>query len=570
MVCLPLSRGDGHPGGVRRRPSWKAETMKTGKTNGMIAATLLAAALLAAALPLPAMAGLYAFFDPDETGIRLWSYSAAWFTCNDYVNDQTKHRGNITALGNLPTNKQTLMVDSDKLTPETPLVIDPGREVVVNQLFMANFLGAPYGDEPHTVALEVGEGATLRTTQANNNFQVGACENGRALLLVDSNALVSNINFRIGASGFGVVTNRGGRVFGSSGNNNQGMFLGYNSTGSGVYAQVSGQLTARCHVGRDGEGLLEISGGEMGGHTFLGEQSGGRGTAVFSGVAVTNQATIGCAAGAWGCLHLRGATNYADTVKIRDNEAAYGQLRGWGAIYKYSATSACGEMNNFFMNGQTVADGEGVEGRILDLRLIRTGDGGKYSNVKVTMLNGAAGTNGWYAVNKGVLAYPMVYARSGFWSGTFGANTNENCDAVNTVRIDYNSSKNTAAWLEALLYANDSAMVPAGLQGDALGVWGFRSNVKYDNRTAQLANLTDFSLRFRYDHGGLKAGAGVSLMRYDQATGAWSRIAQVAHDPASPFISATSLTADGADYDRNLGIFAVVRDPSNGTVISFR
>ena len=317
---------------------------------------------------------------------------------------------------------------------------------------------------------------------------------------------------------------------------------------------------------------MEISGGGMyvNSATYVGEKSGGNGTLRLCGVAVTNQATVGCADGAWGCLHLRGSTNYATTVKIRDNAGAYGQLRGWGSIFAYSSSGVCGEMNNFFMNGQAIADGEGVDGRILDLRLIRTGDGGKYSNVKVTMLNGAVGTNGWYAVNKGVLAYPMVYARSGFWSGTFGANTNENCDAVNTVRIDYNSSKNTAAWLEALLYANDSAMVPAGLQGEALGVWGFRSNVKYDNRESQLANLTDFSLRFRYDHRTLKEGAGVSLMRYNPSTGAWTRLTQVAHDPASPYLSATALAADGAEHDRNLGIFAVVRDASNGTVISFR
>ena len=510
---------------------------------------------------LPAKAGTYAFFDPDASGNRLWSYSGGWFTCGDYKNDQTKNRGNISALGGLPDSTKVLMVDSDKLTPATPLVIDAGRDVIVSQMNMSYYLGAPYGDEPHMVALEVGPGATLTTTLQANNFNVGYCVGGQAMLLVDEGATVSNILFKVGVSGYGVVTNRGGLVDSYNNNNSRGLFLGCNSTGTGVYSQVSGTLRARCgRIGVAGMGRMEILGGCMNGLTYIGTDSGGRGTVLLDGVAVTNETTVGCAANAWGCLHLRGATNYADTVKIRDNVDAYGQLRGWGSIFKYSASAVCGEMGNFFMNGQAIADGEGVDGRILDLRLIRTGDGGKYSNVKVTIPNGATGTNGWYAVNKGILAYPMVYVQGASWAGTFGANTNEFCDSVNTVRIDYNQSANKGPWLEALLYADDSSLVPAGLQGQVLGVWGFRSNVKYDNRSSQLSNLTDFSLRIRYDHRLLKQKSSVSLMRYSQALGEWQRISRVEHDSASPFISAAALTADGAEFDRNLGVFAVVND----------
>ena len=516
---------------------------------------------------LPAAAGTNAFFDPDGTGNRLWSYTAAWYTCNDYKNDQTKYRSNISVLGSMPTSSQTLMVDSDLLTPAAPLKVDDGLVAVVAQMNMAYYLGSPYGDEPHMVALEVGAGATLCTASSTANFNVGYCENGQALMLVDAGALVSNINFRVGVSGLGIVTNRGGRVEAASGNSGKGLFLGYNASGSGVYSQSSGDLAARCHVGYSGEGRLEVSGGGMKGQTYLGEQSGGKGFAVFSGVVVSNESWVGCAANSCGCLHLRGSTNYASTVKIRDNADAYGQLRGWGSVFAYSSTAICGEMNYFFMNGQAIADGEGVDGRMLDLRLIRTGAGGKYSNVKVTIPNGMAGTNGWYAVNRGVLAYPMIYVQNAEWFGTFGANTNESCDAVNTVRIGYSQSSNKSPWLEALLYANDSSMVPEGLAGRPIGVWGFRSNVKYNDRQSQLANLTGFSLRFRYDHRSLRAGTRLSLMRYDQSAGVWRRIAQAEHDPGSPFISASSLAADGAGYDRNLGIFAVVRDRLGAMVI---
>lgn len=527
--------------------------------------------LLSVLAAFTSLAGTYVFFDPDASGNRNWSYVSGWFTCGDYKNDQTKNRGNISALGDLPDSTKALMVDSDKLTPATPLVIDAGRGVIVSQMNMSYYLGAPYGDEPHMVALEVGPGATLTTTLQANNFNVGYCVGGQAMLLVDEGATVSNILFKVGVSGYGVVTNRGGLVDSYNNNNNRGLFLGCNSTGTGVYSQVSGTLRARCgRIGVAGMGRMEILGGCMNGLTYIGTDSGGRGTVLLDGVAVTNETTVGCAANAWGCLHLRGATNYADTVKIRDNVDAYGQLRGWGSIFKYSASAVCGEMGNFFMNGQTIADGEGVDGRILDLRLIRTGDGGKYSNVKVTIPNGATGTNGWYAVNKGVLAYPMIFVRGAEWSGTFGANTNEFCDAVNTVRIDYNQSANKGPWLEALLYANDSALVPSGLTGNVLGVWGFRSNVKYDNRSSQLDNLTNFSLHFRYDHRSLRQKPRISLMRYDQASAEWRRISRIEHDPESPFISAAALSADGAGCDRNLGIFAIVDEGASGFVIIVR
>lgn len=306
---------------------------------------------------------------------------------------------------------------------------------------------------------------------------------------------------------------------------------------------------------------MDILGGGMNSsNAYVGENSGGCGTVLLDGVAVTNsQMTVGCAADSCGFLHLRGATNFASAVKIRDNEFAYGQLRGWGMIYQYSSSADSGEMNGFYMNGQTIADGEGVEGRTLDFRLARSGNGGKY-NARTSIANGATGTNGWFAINKGVLAYPMLVVSSASWSGTFGDNTNTVCDLVNTVRIDYNQSANKGPWIEALLYANDSALVPSGLKGRTLGVWGFRSNIKYDNRDSQLSNLTNFSLRFRYDHSTLASGASVSVMRYDQSAGEWHRIAKSEHDSDSPFISVTAQTADGAGYDRNLGIFAVVND----------
>ena len=127
------------------------------KTNS-IALMAVAAAFFAV---LEVRAGTYAFFDPDGSGSRLWSYSDAWFTCGDYKNDQTSHRTNITPLG-APGDGKTVMVDSNLLTPESPLRIDDGRDVEVSQLNLAYYLGSPYGDAPHMVALEVGEGATLR------------------------------------------------------------------------------------------------------------------------------------------------------------------------------------------------------------------------------------------------------------------------------------------------------------------------------------------------------------------------------------------------------------------------
>ena len=50
-------------------------------------------------------------------------------------------------------------------------------------------------------------------------------------------------------------------------------------------------------------------------------------------------------------------------------------------------------------------------------------------------------------------------------------------------------------------------------------------------------------------------------MRYDVTAEKWVRLARVAHDASSSYIAAVGMTADGANYDRNLGIFAVVKEP---------
>lgn len=512
-----------------------------------------------------AQAGNYGFVEPSGplAGPYLWSDTTFWRECGDYKNDITTYRGNIKPM-DVPGDGKMLMVDSNYLNPETPLKIDEGRFVLVNQMRLGNIVGQPYGDELHTVALEVGKGATLTTDNQTSAFNVGDAAGASGLMLVDAGATVSNVAFRIGNSGFGVVSNLGGRIDCRISNANYGSFIGYEATATGHLVQVSGTgLYGRCRIGRKGTGTLEFLGGGADFTPTIGADAGGHGTMiVHAGAAVTNSITVGSGENSYGSLQLCGGTNLCSgSVSIRNTASAYGEMRGWGAFYRPSSSDVCGELNGgLYMNGCVIADAAGVEGRVLDLHLARSGNGGA-NNARTSIANGMDGTNGWYAVDKGVLVYPMLRANAARYQGTFGDNANPECDFVNTVRLDYNQMANKGPWLEARLYANDSAEIPAGLEGKVLGVWGFRSCSSYNNYATQLTNFTDFGLRIRYDHRNLKAGDTVALMRYDVTAEKWVRLARVAHDASSPYIAAVGMAADGANYDRNLGIFAVVKEP---------
>lgn len=511
-----------------------------------------------------AQAGQYGFVEPSGplAGPYLWSDTTFWKECGDYKNDITRYRVNIKPM-DVPGDGKTLMVDSNYLNPETPLKIDEGRFVSVGQVHLGNIVGQPYGDEPHFATLEVGPRATLMTANQTSAFSVGDVAGTAGLLLIDEGAWVSNVSFRVGNGGYGVVTNRGGTVDARWSNANYGSFIGNGTTSIGRYVQTSGlSFLGRCRIGVQGCGELEFRGGVANLTPTLGSDVGGRGTYILYPEAfVTNGGVaVASAENSFGVIDLRGGTFFCDNITVRGKESSYGAICGWGRLYRPSSNAVCGEMNGFTMNGQVVADAQGIEDRILDFRLARSGNGGAY-NVRSAIKNGVDGTNGWFAINKGVLAYPMLRVGAANYRGTFGDNTNVVCDLVNTIRIDYNQTANKGPWLDAQLYANDSAKIPAGLPGKVLGVWGFRSCSSYNNYATQLANFTGFGLRIRYDHRNLKAGDMVALMRYDVTAEKWVRLARVAHDASSPYIAADGMTADGANYDRNLGIFAVVKEP---------
>lgn len=510
--------------------------------------------------------GLHAFVEPSGplSEPYLWTDVTDWKICKDYPNDVISYRGNISPL-KVPGDGKILHVDSNYLTPETPLKIDDGRSVSVVQAYIGTFAGAPYGDDPHVAALELGKGAVLVTANLDRDFIIGDREGAMGALILDSGSIVSNNKFRVGAAGFGVVTNNGGYVWTAKNNNSYGIYIGYGATGAGHYVQNAGHSDFRItEIGTEGRGTLEFCGGGANvGMPTLGVKSGGRGTyIVHSGAAVTNgNANVGSAENSSGTIDLRGGTFLCTgAISVRCTASAYGSIRGYGMLYKPNATPGLGEMNSFTMNGQVVADAQGVEGRVLDFSYARGGNGGK-NNVKTTIVNGMDGTNGWYAVNKGVVTFPLLRVDATQYVGTFGDNVNNECDFVNTVRFSYNQKSNKGPWLEAQLYANDSAKIPDGLCGKVLGVFGFRSNASVDNRASQLANFTDFGLRIRYDHRNLKAGDTVALIRYDVMAEKWVRLARVTHDVSSPYIAADGMVADGANYDRNLGVFAVVKEP---------
>jgi hypothetical protein len=202
------------------------------------------------------------------------------------------------------------------------------------------------------------------------------------------------------------------------------------------------------------------------------------------------------------------------------------------------------------------ADGAGAE-RDLDLHEI--------VSTTNSLANGAAGTNGWYAVNGGRLLYPRAWISAASITRNQGEPPFKTAlEMVNSVQVTLTGAQNPT-FLRAGLCAPDRSDIPPGLPpGLRLGVWCIGL---YPNNTTASATSTfgAVSLTFRYDHTRVKAGDTLRLFRY--ASGAWVKVGECAPD-------GTSLIATDAPLARltsgayNIGWFALLASPFPGLRIA--
>lgn len=248
----------------------------------------------------------------------------------------------------------------------------------------------------------------------------------------------------------------------------------------------------------------------------LGRKTSGHGELItgectVSGTDTTHYVIGDAGTGLW---FLKGTTvsSAKKGLIVRNVESAYGLLQGWGTVNLVSKDSNLGSGTEPLRNnGLVVADGDGVE---RTLWIYSTNAALAFSN---TVENDS--TNGWYAVDKGMLSMSVKVAVPAGETGvyTWGeAEADDEIDLVNSARVTFNNITTSIYSFTGKLYAPDRGDVPAGLPAGKTiaGIWKFDINGAYESADVE----------FRYDH--VLAPKGVTLYQYDGT--AWVRLAATA------------------------------------------
>lgn len=362
--------------------------------------------------------------------------------------------------------------------------------------------------------LTVKGGRISTSSNTSGDFIVGNAETGEGVLVMDGGTVSVAHAFIVGNSGHGVYTNNAGSVSGYKGS---------------AFAKVSGSSADVCING----GSVTIGGAEL----VVGEAGKATMTINNGGLAHGRGITIGSAGTADGCVKvneggvLRSGENYTITVgasgrgvllmrggsvvrghsankfRVRAAESGYGLVSGWGSITLDSSQSSY-----LMNNGLIVADGKADDGTSAERSLTMSVQQSPFQN---TIPNDS--TNGWYAVNKGLLsvAHPTFSLDVGD-SGvcTWGeAESDDQIDLVNSARITFTNITTAISSLTGKLYAPDRSDVPALPSGkEAVGVWKFDITGAYASAEVE----------FRYDH--MKAPRGVQMYQLNADGTTWTRL----------------------------------------------
>jgi len=303
------------------------------------------------------------------------------------------------------------------------------------------------------------------------------------------------------------INNSGSAQITAAGETCGGLILGAAAGQSGDVELSSGSLTSAGlqHIGYSGHGSFTQTGGDnavdASGAAVVANQTGSSGVydlqaGTFSlakghGYAASlvvgghgdGMFFFGNAAGT-GTITETGAGTTACWLRVRSNASASGTFQGWGTV------SLTGGLQN---NGRIVADGYGTD-RTLDLSHFTSA----WSDIE----NGT--TNGWFAQYQGRLTLPSITVTSATDTYNWGEGTDDaEIDMVNSVRATYGDVPEFAD-LSISLLATDHGAVPAGLPGQAIGVWELDPGTpwntmdltfRYDNMKADSLGLDESDLR---------------------------------------------------------------------------
>lgn len=285
----------------------------------------------------------------------------------------------------------------------------------------------------------------------------------------------------------------------------------------------------------------------------LGRETSGHGELITGECTVSGTDTTPYVIGdaGTGLWFLKGTTvsSAKKGLIVRNVESAYGLLQGWGTVNPVSGGANLGSGTEPLRNnGLVVADGDGVD---RTLQIYSTNAALAFSN---TVENDS--TNGWYAVDKGMLSMSVKAAVPAGEAGvyTWGeAEADDEIDLVNSARVTFKNITDTSTKQKGIysftgkLYASDRGDVPAGLPAGKTiaGIWKFDINGAYESADVE----------FRYDH--VLAPKGVTLYQYDGT--AWVKLAATA-------LPNHRAKVEGVDPTK---MFAAVAETS-GLIVSLR
>ncbi len=341
----------------------------------------------------------------------------------------------------------------------------------------------------NSLLLGTGAGSSLGiVTQSGGRATFGTATLGDASgnegRYVLSDGLFTNSgSVTIGNNGYAQFVQTGGTNFVGDSSGNDTLTLGSGLTGAGLYrieegallAVTNGSLNSGMRVGGSGDGRLLISGGTV---------------------------------------------EVAARITVRANEFATGVVRGWGSV-QGGAT--------LVMHGMVIADGLGID------RILAFICSGSQIKPATSVTNYPTGTNGWYAVNRGLLQLtPIRINKSGtvFWGETTDGGVD--FDLVNAASITiagYTTLGGSQTNLTGKLYATDRSDLPARtLSSKIIGLWRFETvgfsfsslsiTCRYDHVAANSQGIAENDLKL-YLHNGTEEGLWAELTTAVDSTNRW-------------------------------------------------
>ncbi|MBP3405454.1 MAG: hypothetical protein J6N18_05080, partial [Kiritimatiellae bacterium] len=313
------------------------------------------------------------------------------------------------------------------------------------------------------------------------------------------------------------------------------------------------------------------------------------GSAVVSNVA---QILLGRGKKALGTLKLNGGSLFLDYRRGEENSITLGSnggftdgvIRGWGWLgfddAKKTMVDYVTELGAEYWAGMTFCGQIIADGGVLDFS---RGPVPTWAAAR----NNDCGTNGFFAVNKGLLKLQRSLPRKTANHKQVGMMPSHSDPVmVNTFRYTFDTAtmNTTGTYVFSELYAVDRSDIPAGLPtGKGIHhsvVWRighFNASATPDVDDEDLTadhkqNFTSLKLKFHYDPA-LAEIEGVRHVKVyrctDSVNGGWTCVASItAPDSASPYIETVEIAPSSELW--NGGWFAIVGTPKVGTVMVVR